>query len=205
MKFERLKDKSVRMAKNIVLAGLTLGMFMSVVTVTSCSTGSNKAENEQIDTVMTDTAVINAKPKEKPVKEKAKKEKTDKKKAEEPKSAAKEVVEEAPKEIGASPDAVYSLDDNETETSPKYEPGDKAMKKLLKSQLRKAGKGEKATFRASIVVKSDGSVGRVDFTACGYNDDYKEDIKAAIRTLTFTPGTKNGVAVDSWYYINWKR
>ena len=115
-------------------------------------------------------------------------------------------VEEAPKEIGASPDAVYFLDDSETESTPRYPEGEKALKKAIKNKLRNAKKGEKAKFRASIVIKSDGSVGRVQFTECGYNDEYKAEIVDALKSLpAFEPGMKDGKAVDSWYYLNYKR
>lgn len=114
-------------------------------------------------------------------------------------------VEEEPKEIGASPDAVYLLDDSETESAPKCALKDKDIKKQLKKTLRKAQKGEKAHFKASIVIKADGTVGRVQFTECGYNDDYKPEIIAALKELSFTPGTKDGKAVDAWYYLSYKR
>ena len=98
------------------------------------------------------------------------------------------------------------MDDNETESSPKYLDGEKKLKKLLKKQLRKGKKGEKARFKASIVIKKDGTVGRVQFTECGYADEYKPEIIAVLQSLAgFTPGMKNGVAVDSWYYMNYKR
>lgn len=174
--------------------------------IASCDRNAQKQhEVETVDTVTVDTSVVKVeKVEEEPVKTVEKKEKPIVKK-EEPKQDAPKKVE-VPQEIGASPDAVYSLDDNETESSPKYLDGEKKLKKLLKKQLRKGKKGEKARFKASIVIKKDGTVGRVQFTECGYADEYKPEIIAVLQSLTgFTPGMKNGVAVDSWYYMNYKR
>lgn len=184
----------------VLVAGLILPL------ITSCEKSAKKqSEAESIDTVAVDTSTVKVEVVEEiPVIKAEKKEKAVVEK-EAPKQEVPEKVE-VPQEIGASPDAVYSLDDNETESSPKYVDGEKKLKKLLKKQLRKAQKGEKARFKASIVIKKDGTVGRVQFTECGYADEYKPEIIAVLQSLTgFTPGMKNGVAVDSWYYMNYKR
>lgn len=186
---------------------LTFAIVTSLLAVVSCETATTKKNVEKkADSVVTAPVEVNKdtiKTVETPKKVKEKKEST--KKVEEPKQLIQK-VEEVPQEIGASPDAVYLLDDNETESSPKYPDGEKAMKKLLKKALRKGQKGEKARFKASIVIKADGSVGRVQFTECGYKDEYKPEIIEALRALsTFTPGMKDGKAVDSWYYLDYKR
>lgn len=193
----------MNMKKNILLVVVTV-IILSVV---SCEVADKKEQAEtRIEEIVEDTIMVEMDTvKVKEVSKKVeKKEKSIVKKEEAKQDAPKKV--EVPQEIGASPDAVYSLDDNETESSPKYLDGEKKLKKLLKKQLRKGKKGEKARFKASIVIKKDGTVGRVQFTECGYADEYKPEIIAVLQSLTgFTPGMKNGVAVDSWYYINYKR
>lgn len=200
-------SKEMCNGRKLLIVGLSAGLFTAALSYTSCSTGTkSKEDTVTVDTVKVDSVELVQSVEKKPKKDVTKKAKKVEAKQHEVKKEDKPKVEETPKEIGASPDAVYLLDDSETESSPKYADGEKALKKLLKSKLRKAKKGEKARFKASIVIKSDGSVGRVDFTSCGYVDDYKEDIKAALRSLpAFTPGKKDGVAVDSWYYIDYKR
>ena len=190
--------------KKYFLYVLAAGLILPLIT--SCEKSAKKqSEAESIDTVAVDTSTVKVEVVEEiPVIKAEKKEKAVVEK-EAPKQEVPEKVE-VPQEIGASPDAVYSLDDNETESSPKYVDGEKKLKKLLKKQLRKGKKGEKARFKASIVIKKDGTVGRVQFTECGYADEYKPEIIAVLQSLTgFTPGMKNGVAVDSWYYMNYKR
>lgn len=177
-----------------------------LVSINSCGLNSTKTNDVKEQELVEDTTNIEPVDSEKIISEPIKKvtEKKLTKKVDE-KSEEPKAVEE-PKEIGMSPDAVSFLDDTETESTPKFPQGDKELKKLLKSKLRKAGRGEKATFRVSMVIKSDGSVGRVQFNDCGYNDDYKAEIISALQTLpAFTPGTKDGVAVDSWYYLTYKR
>ncbi len=188
------------------LTELFLSSVLFSLIVTSCDLSTNKQDttietsSEKVDTVAEKVDTIKAVTVQK--KESKKKEKV---KEQEPKQVEQK-NQEMPTEIGASPDAVYSLDDNETESSPKYPDGEKNLKKLLKKQLRKAGKGEKATFRVSMVVKKDGSVGRVQFSSCGYSDEYKPEIITVLQSLpAFTPGVKNGVPVDSWYYLTYKR
>lgn len=192
--------------KNIRFLSLAVvvGLF-----VTSCVTESQKNDvKETVDNVnmeVIEKEEINVEVKNQPNK-KEKKAKKENPKEQAPTIVEEPKVEEVPKEIGASPDAVYFLDDSETESTPKYPEGEKALKKALKNKLRKAKKGEKAKFRASIVIKSDGSVGRVQFTECGYNDEYKAEIVDALKSLpAFEPGMKDGKAVDSWYYLNYKR
>ena len=191
--------------KKIVSKFLIICLFVAVTF--SCDNGKNKEERVDAarDSVVIGTEPVDTiKPKEKKIDEPKKKIKKEKKTEQLVKQETK-VVEE-PQEIGASPDAVSFLDDSETETSPKFPDGEKALKKLLKKTLRKAGKGEKATFRASIVIKKDGTVGRVQFTECGYIDEYKPEIIAALQALpAFTPGTRDGKPLDSWYYLTWKR
>ncbi len=191
--------------KNCVIRLIVL--FFSIAVVTSCETKTMKQETN--DTAM-DSIVIGTEPidtvvsaKKKTVKVEEKKEKTEKTQL----PVVQEKVEDKePEALYGSPDAVFSLDDNETESTPKFPDGEKALKKLLKSNLRKGQKGEKARFRASIVIKKDGSVGRVQFTECGYKDEYKPEIIAVLQSLpAFTPGMKDGNPVDSWYYLNWKR
>lgn len=184
-----------------------IAILLCVIFVVSCET---KVAKQETKNSALDSIVIGAEPVDSVEPEKEKKVKSEKKqpkpeKVEQP--AKKETkVEEIPQEIGASPDAVYFLDDSETETSPKFPEGEKALKKMLKKALRKAKKGEKAKFRASIVIKKDGTVGRVQFTECGYVDEYKPEIIVALQSLpAFTPGTKDGNAVDSWFYLTWKR
>ena len=186
-------------------ASLSLGYILI-----SCSQGNMK-ENAEGDT---DTVIVVGGEYETVIAEEQKNEKQHKEEVLRDKEGEDEKnnievqpkVEEAPKEIGASPDAVYFLDDSETESTPRYPEGEKALKKAIKNKLRKAKKGEKAKFRASIVIKSDGSVGRVQFTECGYNDEYKAEIVDALKSLpAFEPGMKDGKAVDSWYYLNYKR
>ena len=187
-----------------VLVVLVAGVMLSI---TSCEMGAKKEATESaVEEVAVDTVEVKEEveevvetPKKKEVKQQEPQEEV------QPKQEAQK-VEEVPQEIGASPDAVYMLDDSETETSPKFPDGEKAMKKLLKKALRKGQKGEKARFKASIVIKADGTVGRVQFTECGYKDEYKPEIIEALRALpAFTPGTKDGKPVDSWYYLNYKR
>lgn len=192
--------------KNIRFLSLAVvvGLF-----VTSCVTESQKNDvKETVDNVnieVIEKEEINVEVKNQPNK-KGKKAKKENPKEQAPTIVEEPKVEEAPKEIGASPDAVYFLDDSETESTPKYPEGEKALKKAIKNKLRKAKKGEKAKFRASIVIKSDGSVERVQFTECGYNDEYKAEIVDALKSLpAFEPGMKDGKAVDSWYYLNYKR
>ena len=186
---------------------LSIALVAGMLVITSCD---SKSKTETIPNVVDSIKIINTDIKESKieVKEELKKQvekKVSQVKEEQPKVESKK-VEEVPQEIGASPDAVYSLDDNDTESTPKFPDGEKAMKKLLKKALRKGQKGEKAKFRASLVIKADGTVGRVQFTECGYNDDYKPEIIEALRALpAFTPGTKDGKAVDSWYYLDYKR
>ncbi len=192
------------MKKNIILA-LSVAVVLSMVV--SCEVNTKKEQPTQVtETVKVDTVAAK---KEEVKKEPTPAKKEEKKvtpKEEQPVKEETPVVAEVPDVIGGSPDAVFMLDDNDTETTPKFADGEKAMKKLLKKALRKAKKGEKARFRASIVIKADGSVGRVQFTECGYNDDYKPEIIEALRALpAFTPGTKDGKPVDSWYYLNYKR
>jgi len=179
----------------------------SVMLITSCETETKKEHTDiSVEEVVVDTIEVKKdtiKTKETP-KKAEKKTETPKKKEQSAPETPKE--EEEPKEIGASPDAVYLLDDSETESAPKCTLSDKELKKTLKKTLRKAQKGEKARFKASIVIKADGTVGRVQFTECGYKDEYKPEIIAALQNLpVFIPGTKDGKAVDSWYYINYKR
>ncbi len=193
----------MNMKKNILLVVVTV-IILSVV---SCEVADKKEQAEtRIEEIAEDTIMVEMDTvKVKEVSKKVEKKEKPIVKKEEPKQDAPKKVE-VPQEIGASPDAVYSLDDNETESSPKYLDGEKKLKKLLKKQLRKGKKGEKARFKASIVIKKDGTVGRVQFTECGYADEYKPEIIAVLQSLTgFTPGMKNGVAVDSWYYMNYKR
>lgn len=191
-----------RCAVAVLVAGMLMPMVVSCGTGTSKGGGAVESDTLVVDTVATIEKVEKEETPVKPVKE-SKKE--DDKKVE-PKQEAKPKAEEMPTEIGASPDAVYYLDDNETETTPKFADGEKALKKLIKEKLRKGQKGEKAKFRASIVIKKDGTVGRVQFTECGYSDEYKPEIIAALQSLpAFTPGTKDGKPVDSWYYLTWKR
>lgn len=193
----------MNMKKNILLVVVTV-IILSVV---SCEVADKKEQAEtRIEEIVEDTIMVEMDTvKVKEVSKKVEKKEKPIVKKEEPKQDAPKKVE-VPQEIGASPDAVYSLDDNETESSPKYLDGEKKLKKLLKKQLRKGKKGEKARFKASIVIKKDGTVGRVQFTECGYADEYKPEIIAVLQSLTgFTPGMKNGVAVDSWYYMNYKR
>ena len=177
-------------------------VFVVGAIVTSCVTES-KQESKEVAVPVDTVPVVEALKEVKEEPQKEVKKETPKKQEqpieEEPK------VEEVPQEIGASPDAVSFLDDNENESTPKYPDGDKALKKFLKNNLRTAGRGETASFRASLVVKSDGSVGRVMFSECGYNDDYKSEIIAVLQSLSFTPGKKDGMAIDSWYYITYKR
>lgn len=186
----------------------SLMFVMTTLIVASCDGGMSKKTNDTcLDTIVADTIKV---PESINVDESSKKEKKVdvEHKIEIKKTEVKdtEKMEEAPKEIGASPDAVCFLDDNENESTPKYPEGEKALKKLLKKNLRKAKKGEKAEFRASLVIKSNGSIGRVQFTECGYDDDYKEDIIAILKSFEpFIPGTKDGKAVDSWYYLVYKR
>lgn len=192
------------MKKNIILA-LSVAVVLSMVV--SCEVNTKKEQPTQVtETVKVDTVAAK---KEEVKKEPTPAKKEEKKvtpKEEQPVKEETPVVAEVPDVIGGSPDAVFMLDDNDTESTPKFADGEKAMKKLLKKALRKAKKGEKARFRASIVIKADGSVGRVQFTECGYNDDYKPEIIEALRALpAFTPGTKDGKPVDSWYYLNYKR
>lgn len=179
----------------------------SVMLITSCETEAKKEHTDiSVEEVVVDTIEVKKdtiKTKETPNKAEKKTE-TPKKKEQSAPETPKE--EEEPKEIGASPDAVYLLDDSETESAPKCTLSDKELKKTLKKALRKAQKGEKARFKASVVIKADGTVGRVQFTECGYKDEYKPEIIAALQNLpAFIPGTKDGKAVDSWYYINYKR
>lgn len=184
-----------------------LAVSLAMPMITSCGGNGVKTDKEQADSVAVDSVVVSVPVEEK--QEKAEKKKPIEKAEEKsPEAEQKEAVKpvETPLEIGASPDAVAFLDDSESESTAKFPDGEKALKKLLKNKLRKAQKGEKANFKASIVIKADGSVGRVQFTACGYNDDYKEEIIAALKSLpAFTPGMKDGKAVDSWYYLTWKR
>lgn len=189
------------MKKNIRLVLATA----FVLSIASCEMGVKKdsveapLEEVAVDTVEVKSDTVKETPK------KAEKKKETPKKEEQPAPETPK-VEEEPKEIGASPDAVYLLDDSETESTPKCTLSDKELKKTLKKALRKAQKGEKARFKASIVIKADGTVGRVQFTECGYKDEYKPEIIAALQNLpAFIPGTKDGKAVDSWYYINYKR
>jgi hypothetical protein len=191
------------MKKYIVLI-LVVGLMLPIII--SCEKSAKKTSKvAPVDTVEVELSATKVETDEVVQDKKVEKKEQPEVKKEEPKQEVPEKVE-VPQEIGASPDAVYSLDDNETESSPKYLDGEKKLKKLLKKQLRKGQKGEKARFKASIVIKKDGTVGRVQFTECGYNDDYKPEIIAVLQSLTgFTPGMKNGVAVDSWYYLNYKR
>lgn len=190
-----------KISVNVLIAGLMLSAV-------SCDTGKSNKNEENIDTLAVDTLLVEQPvemPEEKPAKEVKKQEKP---KADKPVATSKtDAPKQAdiPDEIGASPDAVFFLDNTETETAPKYTESDKILKKTLKEKLRKAQKGEKATFRVSMVIKKDGSVGRVQFTSCGYSDEYKPEIIAVLQTLSFIPGTKDGKAVDSWYYLTWKR
>lgn len=179
-------------------------ILLSVVIASSCETKTIKLETR--DTAM-DSIVIGAEPVDTVIPKKKKTVKTEKKTDTSKQPAKQETkAESEPAEIGASPDAVHFLDDNETESTPKFPDGEKALKKLLKKELRKGQKGEKARFRASIVIKKDGSVGRVQFTECGYKDEYKPEIIAVLQSLpTFIPGTKDGKPVDSWFYLTWKR
>lgn len=188
-----------------IVIGVIGALMLSFIA--SCE-GEKKAQKvDQDATVVTDTIVEDTIEKKQEEAKQVKK-KTEKKKEEPVKVAQEETpkVEGIPDIIGGSPDAVYSLEDNETESTPKFTESDKALKKLLKSKLRKAKKGEKATFRVSMVIKSDGTVGRVQFSSCGYVDEYKPEIVEALQSLPeFIPGTKDGQAVDSWYYLTWKR
>lgn len=179
-------------------------ILLSVVIASSCETKTIKLETR--DTAM-DSIVIGAEPVDTVIPKKKKTVKTEKKTDTSKQPAKQETkAESEPAEIGASPDAVHFLDDNETESTPKFPDGEKALKKLLKKELRKGQKGEKARFRASIVIKKDGSVGRVQFTECGYKDEYKPEIIAVLQSLPmFIPGTKDGKPVDSWFYLTWKR
>lgn len=193
-----------KMRNRVIFAVVTM---ICIVVAASCERKSVKQETH--DSAM-DSIVIGAEPVDTVVPKEKKTVKTEKKqkKAEKKEEPVKQEtkVEEVPTEIGASPDAVYFLDDSETESTPKFPDGEKALKKLLKKSLRKGQKGEKARFRASIVIKKDGTVGRVQFTECGYNDEYKPEIVAALQSLpAFTPGTKDGKPVDSWFYLTWKR
>ncbi len=192
-----------KIMKKFIVFLVTIGLILPIVV--SCENGTTKHSTEiSKDTVSVDTLVIIDTIKPVSTKKVEEPKKNIDKKGE-PKQETPKVVD-IPQEIGASPDAVYSLDDNETESSPKYPEGEKKLKKLLKKQLRKAQKGEKAKFKASIVIKKDGTVGRVQFTECGYADEYKPEIVSVLQALPmFTPGMKNGVAVDSWYYLNYKR
>lgn len=188
---------------------IVIGVIAAIMLpfIASCE-GEKKTQSEEpTATIVTDTIAEDTIEKKQEEPKQIKKE-TVKKKEKPAKVSPKESpkVEEVPDIIGGSPDAVYSLEDSDTESAPKFSDSDKALKKLLKSKLRKAKKGEKATFRVSMVIKSDGTVGRVQFSSCGYADEYKPEIVAALQSLpAFTPGTKDGQAVDSWYYLTWKR
>ena len=122
-------------------ASLSLGYILI-----SCSQGNMK-ENAEGDT---DTVIVVGGEDETVIAEEQKNEKQHKEEVLRDKEGEDEKnnievqpkVEEAPKEIGASPDAVYFLDDSETESTPKYPEGEKALKKALKNKLRKAKKGE---------------------------------------------------------------
>lgn len=196
------------MKKIRITAVFAVSLALVLPLVVSCDSSSVKRTEDTVpevaDTIAVDTPEVKTEvKKEEPKRVSPKKDvpvKTEQPKQDAPKA------EEIPQEIGASPDAVLFLDDNETESTPKFPSGEKELKKILKKALRKAKKGEKAKFRASIVVKSDGSVGRVQFTECGYVDEYKPEIIAVLKSLPpFTPGTKDGKSVDSWYYLNYKR
>lgn len=193
-----------KMKNRVVVAVM---MLVCVIIAVSCETKVVKQETK--DSAL-DSIVIGAEPVDSVLPKKETIVKTEKKQAKTQKSEQpvkqEPKVEEVPIEIGASPDAVYFLDDNETESTPKFPDGEKALKKMLKKTLRKAKKGEKAKFRVSMVIKKDGTVGRVQFTECGYADEYKPEIIVALQSLpAFTPGTKDGNAVDSWFYLTWKR
>ena len=142
--------------------------------IASCDRNAQKQhEVETVDTVTVDTSVVKVeKVEEEPVKTVEKKEKPIVKK-EEPKQDAPKKVE-VPQEIGASPDAVYSLDDNETESSPKYLDGEKKLKKLLKKQLRKGKKGENGTGKNCHGKNSDDVVIETE------SDDYDEYEEAMV-------------------------
>ena len=196
------KDKYLKIEKTSAILIASVAVFLSV---NSCGINSSKNVEEHVQESIVDTTSMNHE-EAKDVKKELVKKRVDDEVKKEDKAVEMPKVEEVPMEIGASPDAVYFLDDSETETTPKFPDGEKGLKKLLKSKLRKAGRGEKASFRVSMVVKSDGTIGRVQFTECGYADDYKEEIITTLKALPlFSPGTKDGVAVDSWYYLNYKR
>ena len=186
---------------------LSLAVVASLF-VTSCVTESQKNDVKEIvdssNVEMIEKEEITVEVNNQPNK-KEKKAKKENPKEQEPTRIQVPIEEDAPQEIGMSPDAVSFLDDNETESTPKYPEGEKALRKYIKNNLRRAGRGESAYFRASLVIKSDGSVGRVQFAECGYNDEYKAEITTVLQSLIFTPGMKDGKAVDSWFYINYNR
>ena len=108
----------------VVVAGLMV--------VTSCERSATKVQDEAsveetvVDTVDSKEDAVEVV--DTPKKKVEKSESTTKE--EQPKVETKK-VDETPQEIGASPDAVYLLDDNETESSPKCALNDKELKKVL--------------------------------------------------------------------------
>ena len=116
--------------KKYIVFILVVGLMLPIIT--SCEKRAKKQSDEApVDTVKVDLSSTKVETDEVVQEKKVETKEQPEAKKEEPKQETPEKVEE-PKEIGASPDAVYSLDDNETESSPKYLDGEKKLKKLLK-------------------------------------------------------------------------